>query len=115
GTALRRAIMNLRRVNSQYVVDNRGPFTLGCKPATQPTTLVYCVLATGCDCSEGWATVTNSVARSNPTPSGVGIEKRNGTSRRVPAIGASQTSASRSATRYLIAGRSGTYPAIGLK
>ena len=51
---------------------------------------------------------TNSVACSSPVPSGVGIEKRKGTSTRVPEIGASQTSASRSVTRYLMAGRSGT-------
>jgi hypothetical protein len=67
--------------------------------------LVHCVLAAECD---GCATDTNEVACKRPVPSGVGIEKRNGTSTRVPAIGASQTSASRNSTRYLIAGRSGT-------
>ena len=40
-------------------------------------------------------------------PIGVGIETRNGTSTRVPAIGASQTSMSRWAARYLIAARLG--------
>ena len=68
----------------------------------------HCVLAIGCGCSDGWAIETNSVARSNQMPSGVGIEKRKGTTTRVPTIGASQTSASRKVTRNLIAGRSGT-------
>jgi hypothetical protein len=66
---------------------------------------LYCVLAAECD---GCATVTNEIACNRPVPSGVGNEKRNGTKTRVPEIGASHTSASRSSTRYLIAGRSGT-------
>ena len=82
-------------------------------PAAEWPSLVYCanldrdhwVLASAC---AGCATATNCFACSTPRPSGVGIEKRNGTSTRVPAIGASQTSASRSSTRYLIAARSGT-------
>ena len=54
------------------------------------------------------AAATNWVACNTPSPSGVGIEKRNGTNTRVPEIGASHTSASRNSTRYLIAGRLGT-------
>ena len=67
----------------------------------------YCVLAAAFD-RGGCATETNCFACSKPSPIGVGMAKRNGTRTRVPEIGASQTSASRSAMRYLIAGRSGT-------
>ena len=51
----------------------------------------------------GLATEMNCVACNTPVPTGVGSEKRYGTTTRVPAIGASQTSASRIAARYLIA------------
>jgi hypothetical protein len=67
--------------------------------------LHHCVLASA---RGGSATETNCLASSTPGPSGVGMAKRNGTSTRVPAIGASQTSASRNSIRYLIAARSGT-------
>jgi hypothetical protein len=63
----------------------------------------HCVLAT----RGGVAWVTNWVASSMPMPSGVGISIRNGTSTRVPAIGANQASMLRWAARYLIAARSG--------
>src|SRR4029077_12186108 len=91
------------RVKRLSTVDNGDGMAA---PATGPPR--HCVLAIGCGCSVGWAIETNSVARNNPIPSGVGIEKRNGTTTRVPTIGASQTSASRRVTRYLMAGRSGT-------
>ena len=55
----------------------------------------------------GLATETNWVACSTPVPTGVGNENRNGTSTRVPEIGASHTSASRKAARYLIASAPG--------
>ena len=51
----------------------------------------------------GFATEINCVAWTTPVPTGVGNEKRNGTSTRVPTIGASQTSASRNCARYLMA------------
>ena len=63
----------------------------------------YCVLAI----RGGDAAVTNSTASSVAVPSGVGIDILNGTSTRVPAIGASQTSMLRWAAMYLIAARSG--------
>src|SRR5947209_3506116 len=62
---------------------------------------------------DGMADVTNWVASSTPTPSGVGTERRYGTRIRVPEIGANQTSMLRWAARYLIAGRSGMKPETG--
>src|ERR1700730_16550710 len=56
----------------------------------------------------GVATETNCVASSTPGPNGVWSDRRYGTTTRVPAIGASQTSMSRWAIKYLIPGRSGT-------
>jgi len=64
----------------------------------------YCVFET---VRGGAAVVTNWVASSTAVPIGVGTDSRNGASTRVPAIGASQTSMLRWATRYLIAARSG--------
>src|SRR5947209_13054457 len=63
----------------------------------------HCVLAT----RGGAAWVTNWVACSMPVPNGVGISSLNGTSTRVPAIGANQASMLRWAARYLTTGRSG--------
>src|SRR4051794_39078475 len=71
----------------------------------------YCVFAT----RGGVAVETNCVASKTPMPSGVGIIMRNGTRMRVPAIGANQASMLRWAARYLIAARSGMYPATGVK
>ena len=70
--------------------------------ACPATPFIYCVFAT----RGGTAWVTNSTASSVPVPSGVGIVSLNGTSTRVPAIGASHTSMLRWAARYLIAARS---------
>src|SRR5215470_17964324 len=61
--------------------------------------------------ADGYGIETKSVASRTPVPRGVGIETRYGTIRRVPATGASETSASRRSTRYLITGRSGMNPA----
>src|SRR5262249_20784953 len=61
----------------------------------------------------GVAVVTNSVASRTARPRGVGSDILYGTTTRVPAIGASQISMSCWAARYLIAGRSGTWPATG--
>ena len=55
----------------------------------------------------GIACVTNWVASSIASPSGVGITMRNGTRMRVPRTGANAISMLRAAARYLITGRSG--------
>src|SRR3954469_1709607 len=55
----------------------------------------------------------NCVASSMASPSGVGTAIRNGTTMRVPATGASQTSASCIEVRYLITARLGMWPASG--
>ena len=62
----------------------------------------YCVLG-----ARGLACVMNCVASSIAVPSGVGITMRNGTRKRVPAIGANAISILRADCRYLITGRSG--------
>src|ERR1700728_512327 len=67
----------------------------------------HCVLVAAVD-RGGRAIDTNCLACNNAMPIGVGIETRNGTTTRVPEIGAIQTSASCSSTRYLMAGLSGT-------
>src|SRR5580692_9952515 len=58
-------------------------------------------------CTDGVATVRNSVASSTAVPIGVGTVMRNGTRIRVPAIGTKATSMLRWVVRYLITGRSG--------
>jgi hypothetical protein len=63
----------------------------------------YCVFAT----RGGVAWVLNWVASSTAVPSGVGMVMRNGTTMRVPAIGAKAISMLRWAVRYLITARSG--------
>src|SRR5262249_54976681 len=63
----------------------------------------------------GYGIDTNWVASRRPLPSGVGSENRYGARNRVPAMGASHTSMSRNPTRYLITGRSGIWPATGVK
>src|SRR4051794_5193726 len=72
----------------------------------------YCVFTLALD---GSGVEMNCVASSTPSPSGVGTENRNGTKTRVPVIGTSHTSMSFSSVMYLIAARSGTWPATGEK
>jgi hypothetical protein len=55
----------------------------------------------------GAAVVMNDVASSIACPNGVGMDMRNGTRTRVPAIGTKAISIRRSVARYLITGRSG--------
>src|SRR5258708_36991388 len=74
---------------------------LSCGAAVR-TVRRYCVFVSAA-ARGGLATETNCVACRTPVPTGVGRENRYGTSTRVPKIGASQTSASRNAARYLIA------------
>jgi hypothetical protein len=68
-----------------------GWAALGCR---------HCVLAVA---RLGCGVETNSVACKTPRPIGVGTATRKGTITRVPVMGASQSSMSRSCARYLIA------------
>ena len=91
------------RVESEAGKSQLDSGDVRCRSGSSGCDESYCVFAT----RGGAAVVTNDVASSMAWPSGVGIVMRNGTKRRVPAIGTKAISMLRWAARYLITGRSG--------